>query len=122
MGETAAAHQVEFVVGVGDNFYMAGVSAVDDTQLQEKFEVVDLHTLRLGLGSACCIDFYTNSRCIDNFFWLIAGCLYTSSSSSTLVCVFGAFRIDFFEFRTSPNCMISHNSCHCTQVHVVGGS
>jgi hypothetical protein len=43
MGETAAAHQVEFVVGVGDNFYMAGVSGVDDTQIREKFEDVYTH-------------------------------------------------------------------------------
>jgi hypothetical protein len=39
MSATAAQYKAEFVVGLGDNFYQAGITGLDDPQIQEKYEV-----------------------------------------------------------------------------------
>lgn len=39
MGETAASYKAKFVVGLGDNFYLSGITSLDDPQIKEKFEV-----------------------------------------------------------------------------------
>ena len=45
MGATAAASGSQFTIGLGDNFYMLGVTSVDDQRFQSTFEV---HPLKSG--------------------------------------------------------------------------
>lgn len=82
MSATAAQYKAEFVVGLGDNFYQAGITGLDDPQIQEKYEVCCCPPVQKILKHCYAYKLWT-ILLLDNSFNLFLHFLATEKMSFT---------------------------------------